>query len=52
MRSVEEIRNRLEHLDKERETEAPFIEQKNIARKAAKQALHWVLEETDSLLTY
>jgi hypothetical protein len=52
MRSVEEIGKRLERLDKEGETEAPFIEQKNIARKAAKQALHWVLEQTDSLLTY
>ncbi|MGB9694017.1 MAG: hypothetical protein ACPLYF_04160 [Fervidobacterium sp.] len=50
MRTKEEIRKRLELL--ERETEGPFIEQKNIARKAAKQALLWVLEETDSLLTY
>ena len=52
MRTEEEIRKRLELLEKERETEGPFIEQKNIARKAAKQALLWVLEETDSLLTY
>jgi len=52
MRSEEEVRKRLEHLEKERETEGPFTEQKNIARKAAKQALEWVLEETDSVLTY
>jgi hypothetical protein len=52
MRSEEEIRKRLERLDKERETTGSFIEQENIARKAAKQALQWVLEETDSLLTY
>ncbi len=52
MRKEEEIRKRLELLERERETEGPFIEQKNIARKAAKQALLWVLEENDSLLTY
>jgi hypothetical protein len=52
MRSEEEVRKRLERLEKERETEGPFTEQKNIARKAAKQALEWVLEETDNLLTY
>ena len=52
MRTEEEIRKRLELLEKERETEGPFIEQKNIARKAVQQALLWVLEETDSLLTY
>jgi len=52
VKTEEEIRKRLELLDKERETEGPFIEQKNIARKAAQQALLWVLEETDSLLTY
>ncbi len=52
MRTEEEIRKRLELLEKQRETEGSFTEQKNIARKAAKQALLWVLEETDSLLTY
>jgi hypothetical protein len=51
-RTEEDIRKRLELLKKQRETEGPFTEQKNIARKAAKQALLWVLEETDSLLTY
>ena len=52
MRTEEEIRKRLERLGKERETEGPFTEQKNIARKAAKQALEWVLEGTNTLLTY
>jgi hypothetical protein len=52
MRTEEEIRKRLDHLENESQTEGPFIEQKNIARKAAKQALEWVLEQTDSLLTY
>ena len=52
MRTEQEIRKRLEHFEKERETEGPFTERENIAIKAAKQALEWVLEETESLLTY
>jgi hypothetical protein len=52
IRTEEEIRNRLGHLEKERESGGSFTEQKNIARKAAKQALEWILEETDNLLTY
>jgi hypothetical protein len=52
MISEEEVRKRPERLEKGRETEGPFTEQKNIARKAAKQALEWVLEETDNVLTY
>ena len=52
MRLEEEVRKRLDLLEKESKTERPFTEQKNIARKAAKQALEWVLEETDNLLTY
>jgi chromosome segregation ATPase len=52
MKTEEEIRKQLEHLEKERATEGPFTEQKNIARKATKQALQWVLEETDKPLTY
>jgi hypothetical protein len=39
MKTEEEIRKRLELLEKERETEGPFTEQKNIARKVARQAL-------------
>jgi len=51
MRTEQEIKRQLEDLEKERETEEPFTERKNIARKATQQALQWVLEETDSLLT-
>ena len=51
MRSEEEFRKRLERLEKEKETEGAFSEQKNIVRRAAKQTLEWVLEETDSVLT-
>jgi hypothetical protein len=39
-------------MEKDRGTEGPFTEHQNIARKAAKQALLWVLKETDNLLTY
>lgn len=52
MRTEEDIRKRLAHLQKERLNGGPFSELENIARKAAKQALEWVLEETDNLLTY
>jgi hypothetical protein len=52
MRTEEEIRKQLGALEKEWTTEGPFTERKNIARIAAKQALEWVLGETDSPLTY
>jgi hypothetical protein len=52
MRTEEEIRKWLELLEKERENKGPFTERENIARKAIKQALLWVLEEVDSPLTY
>ena len=52
VRTEEDIRKRLAHLEKEKQSEGPFTEFENIARKAAKQALEWVLEETDNLLTY
>ena len=52
MRTEEEIRKQLLVLEKERTTEDPFTERKNIARIAVKQALEWVLGETDSPLTY
>jgi len=52
VRTEEDIRKRLAHLQKERLNGGPFSELENIARKAAKQALEWVLEETDNLLTY
>ena len=52
MWTEEEIRKWLELLEKERENKGPFTERENIARKAIKQALLWVLEEADSPLTY
>jgi len=52
MRTEKEIRERLEELKRQIVTEGPYIERKSIAWHAAKQALEWVLEEVDSLLTY
>jgi hypothetical protein len=52
MRTEQEIRKRSKDLENETLTSGPFTEFENIARKAAKQALEWVLEETESLLTY
>jgi hypothetical protein len=52
MRTEQEIRKRLHDLENETLTSGPFTEFENIARKAAKQALEWVLEETENLLTY
>jgi hypothetical protein len=52
MRTEQEIRKRLNDLEKETLTSGPFTEFETIARKGAKQALKWVLEETKSLLTY
>lgn len=52
MRSEKEIRERLEKLHNQRAIEGPYIEKKNIAWHAAKQALEWILEEAERLLTY
>ena len=52
MRTEEEIRERLERLRKERLTQGPYLEKDNIAWYATKQALEWVLEKTETLLTY
>jgi hypothetical protein len=52
MRTEKEIRKQLELIGKKRETKGPFTERENIARKAIKQALLWVLEEVNSPLTY
>jgi len=52
MRTGKEIRERLDMLRKEHLTGGPYLEKTNIAWHAAKQALEWVLEETDTLLTY
>ncbi len=52
MRTKQEIRKRLRDLENETLTSGPFREWENIARKAAKQALEWVLGETENPLTY
>lgn len=52
MRTEKEIRKQLELLEKESKDGGPFTEHENVARKATTQALEWILEETDSLLTY
>ena len=52
MRAEKEIRERLEKLRKERLTQGPYIEKDDIAWHATKQALEWVLGETETLLTY
>ena len=52
MRIEKEIRERLDKLRKEHLTEGPYLEKTNIAWHAAKQALEWVLEETNTLLTF
>jgi hypothetical protein len=52
MRTEKEIRETLDKLKKERLTGGPYLEKTNIAWHAAKQALEWILEETETLLTY
>ena len=52
MRMEKEIRERLDRLKKERVTIGPYLEKDDIAWHATKQALEWVLEETETLLTY
>jgi hypothetical protein len=52
MRTEEDIRKQLAHLEREKKNEGPFTEFENIARSAARQALEWVLEETENVLTY
>ena len=52
MRSENEIRKMLEKLMKHGLTGGPYTELKTIALKATKQALGWVIEETENPLTY
>ena len=52
MRSDDEIRKRLKLLKQNKITRGPYSELKTIAWNATKQALEWVLEETENLLTY
>ena len=52
VRMEKEIRERLDNLMKARLTEGLYLKKDNIAWHATKQALEWVLEETETLLTY
>ena len=52
MREEQEIRNSLRELENEALNNGPYREWENIAIKATKQALEWVLEDTEKLLTY
>jgi len=51
MRTEQEVRKHLKNLEDEMLKEGPFTEFETIAKKATKQALAWVLEETDSPTT-
>jgi hypothetical protein len=44
MKTEQEIRNRLKLLESEALNSGPFREWENVAMKATKQALEWVLE--------
>lgn len=52
MRKEQVIREKLRQIENEGLNNGPFREWENIAMKAAKQALEWVLEDTEELLTY
>lgn len=52
MRTEQEIRKHLRELESEALNKGPFREWENIAMKATKQALEWVLEDTENLRTY
>jgi hypothetical protein len=52
MRSENKIRKQLEILKNQRLNGGPYSELKSVAWHGTKQALEWVLEESDKLLTY
>ena len=52
MRSENIIKEQLVILKQNKITRGPYSELKTIAWNATKQALEWVLEETEKLLTY
>jgi hypothetical protein len=52
VKSEKEIRNQLKILKQQRLAKTPYTERKNIAWHGSKQALEWVLEETETPLTY
>jgi len=52
MRTEEEIKKALKELKENRKCGSPLTERQNIAWHGTKRALEWVLEQTDTLLTY
>lgn len=52
IRTEEEIKKALKELTENRKRGSPLTERQNIAWHGTKQALEWVLEQTDTLLTY
>jgi len=52
MRTEEEIKKALRELRESRKHGSPLTERQNIAWHGTKQALEWVLEQIDTLLTY
>jgi hypothetical protein len=52
VRSEIEIRKRLKLLKENKMVGGPYSELKSIAWHGTKQALEWVLEETETPLTY
>jgi hypothetical protein len=52
LRSENEIRKQLEMLKQNRLSGLPYNESKRVAWHGTKQALEWVLEESEKLLTY
>ena len=52
MKSENEIRKQLKLLKQNKVTGVPYSELKTIAWNATKQALEWILEETENPLTY
>jgi len=52
MKTEKEVKKQLEKLKNERLFEGQYSELKSIAWHGTKQALEWVLEETENPLTY
>jgi hypothetical protein len=52
LKSEKEIRDLLKGIKQNRKTGLPYSELKDIACNGTKKALEWVLEETDTPLTY
>jgi hypothetical protein len=52
LRSENEVRKKLEMLKQNMMTGLPYSELKTIAWHGTKQALEWVLEESDKCLSY